>query len=54
MNELFKGIISRPELMLFLVLVVNNCELIDTAQTTSQHALNLHSTPERDTKGIKN
>ena len=53
MNELFKGIISWPELMLFLVLVVNTFELIYTAQTTSQHVLNLHSTPEKDTKGIK-
>ena len=53
MNELFKGIISRPALMLFLVLVVNTFELIDTAHTTSQHVLNLHSSPESDTKGIK-
>ena len=52
MNELFKGNISRSELMLFLVLVVNTFQLIHTAQTTSQHVLNLHSTPERDTKGI--
>ena len=39
--------------MLFLALVVNTFELIDTAQTTSQHVLNLHSTPESDTKGIE-
>ena len=39
--------------MLFLVLVVNTFELIDAAQTKSQQVLNLHSTPEKDNKGIK-